>query len=254
MRENRSSGSEGGVALIPPSLPLSHASRLIGRSTHAPARGARPLAAAFCPGCHGQPGCPRPACRRASGYLPPTRFEKRNPPSRANAGAAASPGPPASSPSTPSRRLPACRIAERVARRSRLPPPVSGIRHLACGIQPPAFPFSLLASHFWLGRAPLCRRRPPGRRRRQCRARRSLAPPEVATAAPQRGPTTRPRPAGHRKLPLLPRPPGLAPTTAAPIIPPMPTGHFPAHSPTRRRVSPAARRLPRVCPSALSHA
>jgi len=31
MRENRSSGSEGGVALIPPSLPLSHAPRLCKR-------------------------------------------------------------------------------------------------------------------------------------------------------------------------------------------------------------------------------
>ena len=31
MRENRSSGSEGGVALIPPSLPLSYASRLTRR-------------------------------------------------------------------------------------------------------------------------------------------------------------------------------------------------------------------------------
>ena len=31
MRENRPSGSEGGVALIPPSLPLSNASRVRGR-------------------------------------------------------------------------------------------------------------------------------------------------------------------------------------------------------------------------------
>ena len=31
MRENRSSGSEGGVALTPPSLPLSHAPRLCKR-------------------------------------------------------------------------------------------------------------------------------------------------------------------------------------------------------------------------------
>jgi len=34
MRENRSSGSEGGVALTPPSLALSGASRLRKRSTH----------------------------------------------------------------------------------------------------------------------------------------------------------------------------------------------------------------------------
>jgi hypothetical protein len=41
------------------------------------------------------------------------------------------------------------------------------------------------------GRAPQCRRRLHGRGPRRCRARRSLAPPEVAPAASQRGPTAR---------------------------------------------------------------
>ena len=74
----------------------------------------------------------------------------------------------------------------------RLRYPASGIRHQVSGIRYPASgillpPPSSLPTSAWVGRR--CVGAAPGRGRRRCRARRSLAPPKVAPAGTQPGPT-----------------------------------------------------------------
>jgi len=142
------------------------------------------------------------------------------------------------------------------------PPPVgSGIRHPVSGIRRPPSPFSLLASDFWLGRAPRCRRRPSGRAaaRPYQKAPASRRTPYASrfTGRPHRAPACGLRPLAAAFLLRVAwstsrcqRPPVTVPTRGAhaPRVPPTAGRRRPrsagCQSPLRRPTAPASRRTP----------